>query len=104
MDYFIKRPEPYAIPNREASTVAEALFTNFCRFALPLELHSDQRHNLEFRLIQEVSQRQGVSRTHTAHLHLQSDGMIERYIKISRITYETSSRRTRGIGTQDYPF
>jgi hypothetical protein len=33
MDCFTKQPESYAIPNQEASTVAEMLVTNFfCRF------------------------------------------------------------------------
>jgi hypothetical protein len=42
MDYFTKWPEAYALPNQEASTVAEALVTNFfCRFGIPRELHSD---------------------------------------------------------------
>jgi hypothetical protein len=35
MDYFTKWPESYAIPNQDASTVAEAMVTNFCRFAVP---------------------------------------------------------------------
>jgi hypothetical protein len=32
MDYFMKLPEAYAIPNQEVSTIAEALVTNFCHF------------------------------------------------------------------------
>jgi hypothetical protein len=33
MDYFTKWPEVYSISNQEASTVADALVTNFlCRF------------------------------------------------------------------------
>jgi hypothetical protein len=49
MDYFTKWPEAYAIPNQEASTVAEALVTNFfCRFGIPRELHSD--HGRNFRI------------------------------------------------------
>jgi hypothetical protein len=31
MDYFTRWPETYTIPNQEASTVVEALVTNFCR-------------------------------------------------------------------------
>jgi hypothetical protein len=43
MEYFTKWPEAYALPNQEASSVAEALVTNFfCRFRIPRELHSDQ--------------------------------------------------------------
>jgi hypothetical protein len=36
MDYFTKWSEAYALPDREASTVADFLVTNFfCRFVLP---------------------------------------------------------------------
>jgi hypothetical protein len=82
MDYFTKWPEVYAIPNHEASTVAEALVTNFfCRFGILRELHSDQGPNFEPCLLQEVLQCLGVSKTRTTPLHPQSDGMVERYIK-----------------------
>jgi hypothetical protein len=74
--------EAYAIPNHEASTLAEALVTNFfLRFGVPRELHSNQARNFESCLIQEVLQRLGVSKTPTTPLHPQSDGMVERYIK-----------------------
>jgi transposase InsO family protein len=82
MDYFTKWPEVYAIPNQEASTIAEALVTNFfCRFGIPRELHSDQGRNFCSHLLQEVLQRLRVSKTRTTPLHPQSDGMVERYIK-----------------------
>jgi hypothetical protein len=83
MDYFTKWPEDYAIPNQEASTVAQALATNlFCRFGIPWELHSDQGRNFESRLLQEVLQHLGVSKTNTMPLHPQSDIMVEHYIKM----------------------
>jgi hypothetical protein len=82
MDYFTKWPEVYAIPNQEASTVAQALVTNFfCRFGIPRELHSDPGRNFESHLLQEVLQRLGVGKTRTTPLHPQSDGMVERYVK-----------------------
>ena len=60
MDYFTKWPEVYAIPNQEASTVADTLVTHFfCRFGVPIELHSDQGRNFESRLMQEVLERLG---------------------------------------------
>jgi hypothetical protein len=81
IDYFTKWPEVYAITNHEASTVAEALVTNFfCRFSTPRELQSDQGCKFESRLLQEVLQRLGVSKTRTTPLHPQY-GMVERYIK-----------------------
>jgi hypothetical protein len=83
MDYFTKWPEVYAIPNEEASTVTEALVTNFfCHFGIPRELHSDQGRNFESHLLQEVLQRLGVSKTCTTPLHPQSDCMVEHYIKM----------------------
>jgi hypothetical protein len=51
MDYFTKWPEVYAIPNQESSTVADVLVNNFCRFGVPMELHSDQGRNFESRLL-----------------------------------------------------
>jgi hypothetical protein len=45
-------PEPYAIPHHEASTISEALVTNFfCCFGIPRELHSDQGRNFESHLL-----------------------------------------------------
>jgi hypothetical protein len=96
--YFTKWPEIYAIPNQEASAVAEALVTNFCRFGVPRELHSDQGRNCESRVIQEVLQRLGVSKTHTTPLHLQSDGMVERYTK----TVEEHLRKVVALHQRDW--
>jgi hypothetical protein len=81
MDYFTKLPEACAIPNQEASTMAEALVTNFfCHFGVPRELHSGQDRNFESLLIQEVLQRLGVSKMRTIPLHPQPDVVVERYI------------------------
>jgi hypothetical protein len=77
----MKWPEAYAIPNQEASTVAEVLVSNFCRFGVPQEIHSEEGRNFEPRLIQEILQHLGVSKTRTTPLHPQSDGMVERNIK-----------------------
>ena len=82
MDYFTKWPEVYAIPNQEASTVADALVTHFfCRFGVPIELHSDQGRDFESRLMQGVLERLRVNKTRTTPLHPKSDGMVERYVK-----------------------
>ncbi|PNF29641.1 hypothetical protein B7P43_G16387 [Cryptotermes secundus] len=82
MDYFTKCPEVYAIPNQEASTIAEVLVANFfCRFDIPRELHSDQSRKFESHLLKEVLQRLGVSKTRTTPLNPQSDGMVDRYVK-----------------------
>jgi hypothetical protein len=75
MDCFTKWLEAYAIPNQEASTVANVPVTNyFCHFRVPRELHSNQGWNFESQLMQEVLQHLEISITWTNPLHLQSDG------------------------------
>jgi hypothetical protein len=69
MDYFTRWPEAYAIPNQEASTVAKALVTNFCRFGVPWGLRIGQGHNFESRVIREVLGLLGMNRTRTTPLH-----------------------------------
>jgi Mn-dependent DtxR family transcriptional regulator len=70
VDYFRTRPEVYAIPKKEASTVADALMTNFfCHLGVPMELDSDQGSNLESRLLQEVMERLKVRKTGRTPLH-----------------------------------
>jgi hypothetical protein len=63
VDYFTTWPEAYDVPKQEASTVAEALVTNFfCHFGVLRELRSDQGCNFESRLMQML-QRLGVRKT-----------------------------------------
>jgi transposase InsO family protein len=77
----MKWPEVYAVPNQEATSIAEVLVTNnFCRFDIPRELQNDQGCNFESHLLQEVLQRLGVSKTRTTSVHPQSEGKLERYI------------------------
>jgi hypothetical protein len=74
---FTKCPEAYAIPNKEASTIAEALVTNsYCRFGNPRELHSDEGRNFKSHLLQEILQPLGLSKTRTTPLRRQSDGLV----------------------------
>ncbi|XP_058879681.1 uncharacterized protein LOC131737088 [Acipenser ruthenus] len=80
MDYFSKWPEVYALPDQEASTVADALIEGFfSRFGVPQELHSDQGRNFESRIFAEMCRRLGIKKTRTTPLHPQSDGLVERF-------------------------
>ena len=80
MDYFTKWPEAYPLPDQEASTIAHALVEGFfCRFGLPLELHTDQGGNFESTLFTEVCRLLGIHKTRTTPAYPQSDGMVERY-------------------------
>ena len=63
MDYFSKWPEAYAVPNQEAKTVATVIVNEFvCRFG-------------------EMCSLLGIKKTRTTPLHLESDGMVERYYR-----------------------
>ena len=80
MDYFTKWPEVFAIPNQEASTIADKLVQEvFCRFGVPLEIHSDQGRNFESQIFQETCRVLGIHKTRTTSYHPQSDGMVERF-------------------------
>jgi hypothetical protein len=58
MKFFTKWAEVYTISNQEASSVADAMLTNFfCPFGVSLELHSDQSRIFESRLMQVVLER-----------------------------------------------
>jgi hypothetical protein len=83
-----------------AATVPEDLVTNFfCRFSITRELHSDHGHNFVCRLLQEVLQRLGVSKTCTTPLHPQPDGLSERYVKTVKERLTKCSRVTpEGLG------
>jgi hypothetical protein len=86
IDYFTTWPEAYTTANQEALTATEVLVTNFfCCFGVSSELHSDQGHNFESRLIQKVLHCLGLSKTHTIPLHPQSDGMVEHYIRTIKV-------------------
>ena len=77
-EYFTKWTEGYAIPNQEATTVAEKLVSEFvCRFGVPREIHSDQGSNFESKVMTEVCKLLDIERKRT--LHPQSDGQVERF-------------------------
>ncbi len=79
-DYFTKWMEAFPMPNMEAITVAELLVNSFiCRFGTPDQLHTDQGRNFEAKVIKEVCQLLGITKTRTTPYHPQSDGLVERF-------------------------
>ena len=79
-DYFTRYTEAYAIPNQEATTVANKLVEEFfLQFSPAEQLHSDQGRNFESAIITEVCKLLGVEKTRTTPYHPQSDGLVERF-------------------------
>jgi transposase InsO family protein len=85
-------PDRYGLLNQVAGSLrhsqsrgfdggGSASYQLFCCLEVPRELHSDQGRNFLSRLIQEVFQRLGVSKTRTTAQHSHSNGMVERHIK-----------------------
>ena len=82
MDYFTKWPEAYALPDQEAETIVNALTAGmFSRFGAAESIHSGQGRNFESCVFTTVCERLGMQKTHTTHLHPQSDGLVERFNK-----------------------
>ena len=79
-DYFTKWMEAYAIPNQEASTIAQKLLNEmFCRFSLPEKLHSDQGRQFESEIIKQLCRLLKIEKSRTTPYHPQSDGFVERF-------------------------
>jgi len=79
VDYMTKWAEAYALPNEEASTCMDAVYTGmFSRFGMPNQIHSDQGRNFELKLFSELTKFAGIRRTGTTPFHPRSDGQTER--------------------------
>ena len=77
-DYFTCWREAYALPNKEAATVARTLVNEWiCRFGVLDAIHSDQGANFEGHLFTEVGKLLGVEKTRTTPYHPQLDGLVE---------------------------
>ena len=83
MDYFSKWPKVYAIPNQEANTITNVVVYNWvCRYGVPIDLHSDQGRNFESGVFKEIYDLCGIKKTRTTPLHPQSDGTLEKLLKL----------------------
>jgi transposase InsO family protein len=96
-DYFTRWSEAFAIPNQEASTVAQLLTDKvFFRFSPPEQLHSDQGRQFESVLIAEMCKILGIVKSRTPPYHPQSDGLVERFNRTLLDMLATAAT--------DYPF
>lgn len=63
----------------EAAMIGEALVKNWIyQLQVPLNLHADQNRNFESTLLQDMCKIPGLKKTRMTHLHLQSNGIVER--------------------------
>lgn len=72
--------ECYAIPDQRAETVANKIvFEYFCRFGLPLDLHSDQGKNFQSELFRQMCCLLEINQTRCTPYRASSNGMVERF-------------------------
>ena len=96
-DYFPHWMEAFAIPNQEATTVAEKLVEEvFMRFSIPEQLHSDQGRQCESNLLTEICRLLNIQKNRTTPYHPQSDDLVERFSRTLLDMLATC--------TKDHPF
>ena len=80
VDCFSRWTKTYLLPDKTASTVANAFFQQIvCRFKMPIVIHSDQGREFENKIMQELCIMGGSHKTKTTPYHPESDGMVERF-------------------------
>ena len=69
----------------------------FCRFSIPLQMHSDQGRQFESDVMKVMCQLLQISKTHTTPYHLQSHELIERLNRtlISMLATSTQDNPTQ---------
>ena len=78
-DYLTKWPEVYAVPNRQAETVAKCLLDVVWKHGVPLRIIHDRAAEFLSEVVQEVATLLGVSQLPTSGGHPQTDGLVERF-------------------------
>ena len=77
-DAFTKYVELVAIDNKEAATVAEAIFEKwFCRYGIPMEIVTDGGKEFCAKISEEVIKRMGATHLKTAPYHPQCNSQAE---------------------------
>ena len=79
-DVFTKFTQAIPCKDQKARTVARCLVRDwFVRFGVPRRLHSDQGRNFESKVIRELCEMYGVTKTRTTPYHPEGNGQCERF-------------------------
>ena len=79
-DHFSKYSLAYPTRNQSAKTTARILFDQFIvHYGVPAKLHSDQGRNFESKVIKELCQLMGISKSRTTPYHAMGNGSCERF-------------------------
>jgi len=80
VDAFSKWAEAFAVPNREAKTVARVLVEQvFCRLGTPLALLTDNAGELDGSLMQEICRLLDIDKQRTSFYHPETNAVAERF-------------------------
>jgi hypothetical protein len=83
VDHFSKWPEIIALKNIQASTIASAIFEQWCcRYGIMTQLHSDGANNVHGEVMKALCNKIGSVKSKSSRLHPQGDGMSEAVIKV----------------------
>ncbi len=81
-DAFTKYAMVTAVENKEAETVAKAIFSEwFCKFVIPAQIHTDGRKEFVNKLSNELFKLLNVSHTKTTPAHPQCNAQVEVFNK-----------------------
>ena len=83
VDHFSKWPEIMALKNIRASTIASAIFEQWCcRYGIMTQLHSDGANNVHGEVMKALCSKIGSVKSKSSRLHPQGDGMAEAVVKM----------------------